>query len=381
MKSKIKNKVTAFIKKHPHISPSLTRFPIPETFWKAGISKVIFRLANYYFTYSQMVSKKERVLGYPSHLTVDVTNVCNLKCPLCPTGVGAPGRGKGMMSLAFFEKIIDEMGKYLLSVDLFNWGDPLLNKEIFDMVAYAHRRAIVTSISTNFQRFSEAAAEKAVSSGLDILILSIDGASQESYEKYRVGGDFQKVIRNISLLVDKKRKHGVKHPYICWQFLVMRHNEHEISAAEKMAAALGIDKITFDHAYLPVATRHEAVKWLPQNPKYHRYNLEELERTWALQESREGAEKSPQEHEGHRGLRRRVNCSWLWTQATVNWDGGVSPCCALYEQSEDFGSVSDAGFKKIWNNEKYRASRRFSSKGETADIHTICMKCPLAMHG
>ena len=138
----------------------------------------------------------------------------------------------------------------------------------------------MTSVSSNFQHFSEAAAEQLISSGLDILILSIDGASQESYEKYRIGGNFRNVIDHISLLVKKKRERGSTTPYICWQFLVMKHNEHEVETAKKMAEELGVDSVTIDHAYLPVGTKEEAMKWLPRNPHYHRYDLAELERGW-----------------------------------------------------------------------------------------------------
>jgi radical SAM protein with 4Fe4S-binding SPASM domain len=379
MKSKLKIKILNFISEHHLISPSLTRFPIPDTFWKAGLHRITFRLANYYFTHYLMLRKKSRVVGYPSHLTIDVTNVCNLRCPLCPTGVNAPGRGKGAMPLETFRKIIDEMGRYLISVDLFNWGEPLLNNDVYEMIAYAHKRNIVTSISSNFQHFSAEAAERLVSSGLDNLILSIDGASQESYEKYRVGGDFQKTVNNISLLVKAKKERGAGHPYIYWQYLVMKHNEHEMEIARKLAEELGVDKITFDHAYLPVNTRQEAMKWLPEDPKNHRYDMEHLRKMWAEHESRDENQKEASSVQ--QDFRRRVNCSWLWTQTTINWDGSVSPCCAIYEPSHDFGNVTNSSFKQVWNNDKYRASRRFSSTGETCGTETICMRCPLAMHG
>jgi radical SAM protein with 4Fe4S-binding SPASM domain len=342
-----------------------------------------------------MFMKADKVFGYPTHLTVDVTNICKLKCPLCPTGVGAPGRKKGMMPLTTYKKIIDELGTYLISIDLFNWGEPLMNRDVSAMIAYAHSRHIVTSLSSNLQHFSEAAAEQLISSGLDILILSIDGASQESYEKYRVGGDFRKTIDHISLLVKKKRELRSAHPHICWQFLVMRHNEHEVEAAKKMAAELGVDSITIDHAYLPVATREEALQWLPQDPKYHRYDPAELEKRWQALEKGQDAgtasdrqqapadtRESPSENiHAQNNFQRRVNCSWLWTQATINWDGSVAPCCAVYDPSFDFGSISGNPFKKAWNNEKYRASRRFSSRGETGKVRTVCMQCPLAKHG
>jgi radical SAM protein with 4Fe4S-binding SPASM domain len=380
----LREKTVSFMRRFPTVSSTLLRFPVPDTFWNAGFGKIFLRFANHYLTTRQMRAAKSRVYGYPSHLYIDPTNVCTLRCPVCPTGTGAPGRPKGRMALATFRKIIDETGRYLVSIDFFNWGEPLLHRDIFEMVEYAHRLHIVTSISTNFNHFSEQAAEEMISSGLDVLILSIDGASRESYREYRVGGDFDKVIDNIRLLVSKKRKAGVNHPYIYWQFLIMRHNEHERETARQLAERLGVDEISFGHAFLPVATRDEAMKWLPRDPKNHRYNLEELEKVWAaretLPESSVGTAMAPQESAPGGMHRRRPRCSWLWTQATINWDGSISPCCAVYDPSDDFGNVSAEPFRKAWNNENYRASRRFSSKGEVGRTVTVCMRCPLAAY-
>ena len=396
MESPLMHKVKKFFRTFPHLGPVITRFPISgRTYRNAGAFRGLLRLANHYANYAQMLMKKDTVFGYPSHLIIDITNICTLKCTLCPTGAGLPGRKKGMMPLATFKRIIDEAGRYLISIDLFNWGEPLLNSDVYEMIAYAHKRHIVTSVSSNFQHFSEKAAEQLISSGLDILILSIDGASQESYEKYRVGGDFRKAIDHVSLVVKKKRESGSVHPHICWQFLVMRHNEHEVEAAQKMAKELGVDSITIDHAYLPVTPKEEAMKWLPQDPKYHRYDPAELEKIWqavekehdtgAASHTKEAAADTKEIREediyAQNIFHRRVNCSWLWTQATINWDGSVAPCCAVYDPSLDFGNISVTSFHKTWNNEKYRASRRFSSKGEAGSVRTICMQCPLAKHG
>jgi radical SAM protein with 4Fe4S-binding SPASM domain len=407
MKAGLSKRVADFIGRNPNISPPLMRFPIPETFWNAGMHRILFRLGNYSLTAAQMVAKKSKIIGYPSHIYVDPTNVCNLRCPVCPTGCGIPGRPKGSMPLDRFKRIIDEFGKYLVSIDLFNWGEPLFNKDIYKMIAYAHKHHIVTSVSSNLNYFPGNSAEELVSSGLDILILSIDGASQESYEKYRIGGNFSNVIENLSALIAKKKQRGSKTPYIFWQFLVMRQNEHEIETAKEMAIRLGVDQISFDHAYLPVATREEAMRWLPKDPKHHRYNLDELEKTWTSQEAqhqqkvpaqqeqddlpctegsadeeqRQVSPAQPAQNIPRTDLRRRKDCFWLYNQTAINWDGSVSPCCAIYDPATDFGFLSEEPFKKIWNNEKYRAARKFSVTGEVQGPMTICMRCPIAAHG
>ena len=170
--------------------------------------------------------------------------------------------------------------------------------------------------------------------------------------------------------------------------------DEEQKELKKMAEELGVNSITIDHAYLPVTPKKEAMKWLPLDPKYHRYDPAELEKKWqALEKEQDTAPESVNQQTtagtqeirnendaGQNDYKRRVNCSWLWTQATINWDGSVAPCCAVYDQSFDFDNISGTLFKKAWNNEKYRASRRFSSKGETGKVMTVCMQCPLAKH-
>lgn len=122
------------------------------------------------------------------------------------------------------------------------------------------------------------------------------------------------------------------------------------------------------------------MKWLPEDSRFHRYNLEELEKRWQAMERRQNLPQTGDKQDVGQDLKRRINCTWLWTQTTINWDGSVSPCCAIYDPSEDFGDISSTSLKEIWNNEKYRESRRFSSKGEIGNTTTICMRCPLAMH-
>ena len=155
MRGLIQKRIATFIKNNPDICPPIIRFPIPDTFWNARLDRLLFRILNYYSSRLQMEKQKDLVTGYPTHLFVDVTNICNLRCPLCPTGAGTLNRKKGSMPLETFKKIVDEMHRYLISIDLFNWGEPLLHKHVYDMIRYAHNHHIVTSVSTNFNYFSE----------------------------------------------------------------------------------------------------------------------------------------------------------------------------------------------------------------------------------
>jgi radical SAM protein with 4Fe4S-binding SPASM domain len=287
-----------------------------------------------------------------------------------------------MMSLELFKKIIDDLGKYLVRIHLYKWGEPFLNNDVYEMIRYAHNHHIVTYVSTNFTLFSDEAAERLIASGLDEIILSIDGVSQESYEKYRVGGDFRKVIDNISILVNAKRRRRSFRPFIMWQFIVFKHNEHEVETAKQMAKELGVDGISFMPAMVPINNREEAERWLPLDSKYQRYDVKKMEEVWSAQEMQKfptnGKSESDTRERSH--LKRKVGCPWLWTQTSINWDGTVSPCCDIFDSSFDFGTMADKPFKDVWNNEKYRASRRFSSKGKLGGLRTICMECPGVLH-
>ncbi len=269
------------------VSTALSRFPEGETWHQTPKLLKLRRYLNAKRALQAMEEGKAEITTLPTYLTIDPFSACNLRCPLCPTGNGTNTLRKGTLQLDVFKHIIDEIGTYLYNIDLFNWGEPLLNKDIYDMISYAHERHILTSISSNFHFFDEAAAERMISSGLDYLILSIDGATPKTYKKYRVRGKFKRVVENVRILTETRKRLGKKTPYIFWQFLVFRHNEHEIEAARELALELGVDEFKTEHAYLPVATRAEGEAWIPRNPEHTRYNLRELEAMWTAKEAEE----------------------------------------------------------------------------------------------
>lgn len=309
--------------------------------------------------FQHTITKNSFVIGYPIELVVDPINVCNLHCPLCPTGQGRKERQRGKMSFNNFKRIVDEIGKYLYRIDLHNWGEPLLNDDIFDIIRYAHYRGIEVRVSTNLNFLDANKVENLVRSGLDELLVSLDGASQETYEKYRVGGDFNKVIKGIKAIIEKKKEVNKFTPFITWQFLVMRHNEHEISKAKKMAKDLGVDRLILSSIRCDMGrglfwndeTKLEKTKkWLPRNEKYKIYSKKQ------------------------KGFK---NCNFLWVQSVINWNGSVSPCCAVYDEKYDFGNMFYSSFKDIWNNKKYRASRRMVRQKSVcnSDMKTVCSYC------
>jgi radical SAM protein with 4Fe4S-binding SPASM domain len=314
-------------------------------------------------SFQSFIAKNSRVVGYPLELVMDPSDICNLHCPLCPTGQGRSDRSKGKMSFANFKRTVDELGSYLYRIDLHNWGEPLLNPDLFKMIAYAHAYGIEVRVSSNLNALDQTKAEKLVKSGLDVLIVSLDGASQETYSKYRVGGSFEKVTNGIKIITAMKNELSVSRPLIVWQFLVMKHNEHEISKAKLYSEKLGVNKINLwaircdmgREIFWNDKTKIErTADWLPKNENFLLYDLATCER-----------KSKPR------------TCNFLWVQAAINWNGSVSPCCALYEEKYDFGNAFNEGFMHVWNNSKYQQARRVvRTKKPVQDCHLIaCCFC------
>jgi len=229
----------------------------------------------YYFT------RKIRLNNYPVRLTIDPSNYCNLHCALCPVGKRAKGRTQCLMNFDIFKKIIDECGPYLCRVNLYNWGEPLINKDIFKMIKYARKMSIDVNISSNLNYFNDNICNNLIQSGLNKLIVSLDGASQKSIEKYQKGNSFELVINNMREIINSKRMLKSDLPFIQWRFIINKYNEHEISKAQEISKQLKIDKLELGYIrcdmgreiFLNDEDQYKSVKaWLPNNEKLARYN-------------------------------------------------------------------------------------------------------------
>ena len=304
--------------------------------------------------------KNSRIIGMPLKISIDPSSVCQLQCPLCPTGQNAGGRSLGKMEFGNFRKIVDELAPCLYEIDLNNWGEPFLNKELIKMVEYCHKKRIKTSVNTNLNvPLSESEAESLVKAGLDILYISMDGIKQETYEKYRMKGKLKHVWDNIILVGEAKKRLGQKNPRIVWQFLVNSFNEKEVPKLEKVKESLGVDELVVGllrsdmgkEIFTQDREKIESLKkWLPKNESLSRYDYEKKERKL-----------------------KKKHCHFLWFVSVINWNGSVSPCCASYFEKFDFGNAFGQGFKSVWNNKKYRAAREAVRTGKFTG--TVCDNC------
>ena len=297
------------------------------------------------------ITKRHFAWGLPPVLTIEPTNICNLRCPLCVTGNGSMERPYGRMDLETYKKVIDETGGRVWYLVFFNQGEPYLHREFHEFVAYAKRRGIYVTTSTNAHYFDAGNAEEAVRSGIDTLIVSVDGATQETYAHYRVGGSLEKVKQGIRNLVAAKKRLRRKTPYIYMQFLVMRHNEFEIPAMRRLARELAVDKLLIKN--IQVETLAEAREWLPGAERYRRYALSEND--FVVKR-------------GGRGV-----CLRPWLTTMVNWDGTVVPCCFDKNGHHTTGDLRRQNFTGIWNAGAYSHFRQnMLTRRETIDI---CKNC------
>ena len=303
--------------------------------------------------------RKERLRGRPYILVVDPINVCNLRCPLCPTGLLQQGRKGQQMQWEDFTALIDQMAPWAYKVNLFNWGESLLHEHIFDMIEYVRSKNLGTTLSTNLSlKLEPERLDRLVTSGLEFVCLSIDGATQETYEKYRRKGDLSLVLENIRRLVARKRELNSKTPVVEWQFIPMRHNEHEVATARQLAFELGVDRFRCIPVGLPFAAENKtelAQEWFPVSGTGGHLAGESM------------TSNDPAE----------TPCYFLYRYLIVNPDVTVSPCCVVAGKANDFGELRNTSFEALWNNTQYRSARSHYRDQGKVECATVCDTCDL----
>jgi MoaA/NifB/PqqE/SkfB family radical SAM enzyme len=311
------------------------------------------KLGNLVLVKSQRLLRRDHVLGMPAYYFIDPINICNLRCPLCPTGRGTLARPRGRMTVPLLKRIVDEIAPYAYRVELYNWGEPMLHPEIFDMIEYASQRRVAVGLSSNLNRLDAAMAHRLVESGLSQLVLSIDGATQETYSAYRRLGQLDRVLENLKLLLETKHSLGSHTPFVIWRMLVGKHNEHEIEDVRDLAHTMGVDVFTTGVLFVDTRKRQETEQWVPSNPDYSSYDYSggDLENQW--------------------------DCHELWETMVINWDGGVAPCCWLHDHRYDFANVTSQTIREIWTGPRYVSARRTRAGREKLPDHTdsICDLC------
>lgn len=352
--------------------------------WRNRYYLTPIKMTNMALINVQCKFKTQRVIGMPYRIKIEATNICNTNCQLCPTGLGFCSRPKGKMEFAQFTRFIDQHRRYIYTLDLSMWGDPLIAPDIYRMIRYAHDSHIWTYLSSNLHAFrvKRGDGEKLVNSKLDMLTCSLHGASQGTYSCYQPGKQFDKTIDKVKGIVEAKKRLGSQTPEIQLNFVVTRHNQHEIDRFKTLAdsleckavfsaPSLNVRFLDRDKNLVPLGLSGEALnkktldymrEWLPDDEDYI------IEPYRKIREGRPGST----------GGKKMVECHWPWKDSVINWDGSVVICCGVYEKTYDMGNVFDTPFHAIWNNRAYRSARRsFTRKvAEQPGVSNPCRTCP-----
>ncbi|MHB1389870.1 MAG: radical SAM protein [Thermoleophilia bacterium] len=297
------------------------------------------RAANAAGILQEYMTKKTVLKHKPLLLKVEPSTFCNLRCPPCHPDGNNKG---GIMEMMTFKTVMDNMPlEYFLKSSMYMFGEPLMNRNIHQMIRRMTDRGLPTSISTNFHAFNARTADEMIDSGLTWILICIDGATQSSYEKYRVGGNLQKVLDNLKLLIEKKKETGSKYPIVEIQCVIFEHNRDEIEDIRQMCLALGVDRFTAKEDVYTQLDMSSDKKELVNPPKRP--------------------------------------CYFLYGSFMVDYDGVVTPCCL---GRYDFGNLHESSFEEIWNNYRFVAAREWFASGFTSridDLNLPCYTCPLFM--
>lgn len=292
------------------------------------------------------------IWGKPTTLSIEPTTSCNLRCPECPSGLRDFSRPTGMLQDALFKKTIDQVQGHLTWLHLYFQGEPFLNPRFLEMVSYAHSKGIFTSTSTNAHYLQEKQVSEVLRSGLKQLIVSMDGITQDIYEKYRVGGTLEKVQEGIKLLLSERQKSGQNFPRVVLQFLVTGQNEHQLPELKQWAKEMQVDELQLKTTQ--IYDFENGSELIPSDLGYSRY-VPEGNGNWKLKKKLEN------------------KCWRMWQGAVSTWDGKVVPCCFDKDAEYVMGELKAQSLASIWSSLPYQNFRKQLLSDRTQI--EICRNC------
>jgi radical SAM protein with 4Fe4S-binding SPASM domain len=288
------------------------------------------------FIYSRL-TKQTYNRALPVALAFEPTTSCNLRCPECPSGLRSFSRPTGMLNPKLFASTLYQLKDALLYLTFYFQGEPYLHKDFLKMVRLASDLKIYTATSTNAHYLSMENALETVKSGLDRLIISIDGTTQASYEQYRVGGSLAKVLEGTQNIVEAKKKLKSATPHVIFQYLVVKPNQHQLKEAKLLAKEMGVNEIRFKTAQ--IYDYEQGSELMPTLERFTRYK---------------------KLANGKYAIKNKlINHCWkMWHSCVITWDGLVVPCCFDKDAQYRMGDVSKHSFAEIWNSKTYLTFRK-----------------------
>lgn len=290
--------------------------------------------------------------GMPFNVSIEPTTTCNLGCPECPSGLKSFTRDTGTMEVDFYEKFLAETHQNLIYLYFYFQGEPYLHPKFLDLVQAASKKNIYTVTSTNAHFLTPRKARETVESGLDRILISIDGTTQDTYESYRIGGSLDKVIAGTKNLVAAKKELNSSTPHIIIQFLVVKPNEHQIPEILQLGKELGVDEVKLKTAQ--IYDYQNGSELIPTIDKYSRYK-KQADGSYTIKNKLEN------------------KCWKLWHSCVVTWDGKIVPCCFDKDAKYEMGDLRKYSFESIWKNKAYDKFRnQLVMNRKSIDICTNC---------
>ena len=362
------------------------------------------------------ITKRPFHWGNPIAVSIEPNNSCNLRCPECPAGLNELTRPRGFMQPELFQSAINQLLPHLAYLTLYFQGEPYMSKHLFDFITIARSKKIFVATSTNGHFLDETSVRKTIESGLNRLIISLDGANQQSYGAYRQGGDFAKVVAAIRLLVSEKRRLNSKTPEVVLQCILLKSNEHQLDEIKILAKELGVDKLEFKTAQFYDYKNGNPL--MPENPKFSRYHkmVESKPQTancklqtpnsklqtpncklqtpnsklqtanYKLQTANSKLQKvnNPASdpiqafaplsvHRFARKGRMPDSCFRMWGSCVITWDGKVVPCCFDKDADNIIGDLNKQTFNEIWRGKPvYDFRQKILKNRKSIPICTNC---------
>lgn len=298
-------------------------YGIIKKFSGKPIQKTIRRIA-----INNAIKNKKIILKFsPEIVQIDITGYCNLKCRMCPQSTDN-ALEKGVMSFDLYKKIIDKAKNAgVLSVILTLSGEPLLHKNIVDMIRYAKEKKLYISFSTNATLLNKKMSSDIIKSGLDEIMFSIDTVNKNDYEKYRQGAVFEEVITNIEDFFKIRRDLKSSKPFVFLQNL--------------KPVDSNIPKLKLDENYIKMFSKYSNT-WLM--PKYYSQMSGVMDNK---------TEINYYENQANNKKKKYSPCRNIYQRFVVSWDGKVLSCCIDFPRSQIMGDINQNTLMEIWNNERF----------------------------
>lgn len=324
----------------------------------------------------------------PTYLQIEPVGQCNLRCQMCSIQFrqdGPPHGPLAFMDFAHFTRLIDQFGN-LQELHLQGLGEPMMHPRFFDMVTYAASKGISVSTNSNLTLLNDRRAERCVTSGLNHLHISIDGATAETYERIRVRAHFERVVRNLERLLSARERLGKKLPHLTLVAVIMRQNLHELPELVRLAHQWSMEKIFVQHLchdfgefslpthYRPMREFVQAQTLLAEDPQRVEHYFAAA-RTAAQEAGIDLRLPHTQLRLHPPGTPGRTRCDWPWKGAYVSYQGYAMPCCMVSTPDRiNFGSMLEQGVEETWNSPSYQSFRDQLASDEPSEI---CRSCSL----